>query len=765
MLATTGAHLNKITLTIITVILCCPGTIAQYEYISTLDYQTLKLTRISNIPGVTKVVQDNTTYDENNQRLFFQGNATGARPFQLFTIAAATGATLYNPICPSNNTQGQVFGLQYDNAADTLYAIYNDNKGSVSFSWIEPETGIVHPVSTIPSFSSYIESSFDKKNRWYICHQGTELMIIEAASGNILFRNTFTSSVGVLNMSFNNANSKLYATCYSSLWAVPQFASISLSTGSIHFISNLPAMSFPQINANAIDELKGIFIFVGKDPVSSDCINNYLYQVDINSGAVISKKLYPFAQNTASPFNENAVCFCYDNKGNKLFVLNWYPPDSTFTHPVDIDISPDKICRGDSATFKAIPWSGAVNPSFQWQVNGINAGYDTSVFIIKNPDAGDVIRCIMTNHAPCADGPPDTSNSIIINFAPPEALTVNITASDNPVCTGSNVAFNATTSVEGQFSYQWQINGQRAGIDSSACVLNSLSDKDIVNCLVSGNSHCLMPNPALSNDIIMQVNSNPASVTISSNKTTICQGDIVTFTASGINEGKHPTYQWKINGNNTGQNRNTFITADLKNADSISCIMTSSIPCSLPVVSTNSIQLTVNENPKLVMRNDTVIAPGQKVRLQPEITGSISSYSWTPVQGLDNPTIESPTASPEKNTDYFLNITSVNGCTASGKISIVVYAPLNMPNAFSPNGDGRNDVFRIPAAAPQKIKYFTIYNRYGQRVFSTNDSSKGWDGYFNGILQPAGTFVWQIEYTNRFSNRIIAARGILLLIR
>jgi gliding motility-associated-like protein len=758
-------YLNKVLLIISICILSYYNTIAQYEYISTLDYKALKLTRINNIPGVTKVVDDNTAYDENNQRFFFQGNATSIRPFQLFTVSATTGATIYNPFCPSNNTQGQILGLQYDNAVDTLYAIYNDNKGTVYFSWIELATGIVHPITPIPAFINYTESSFDKKNRWYICHGGPELIIIEVFSGNILFRNNFPPSINITNLVFDNSNSKLLGVCYSSLWPNPQFDSISLSTGALHFISNLPAMSLPQLNTNAVDELNQVFLFVGKDPVSSNCINNYLYQVDINSGNLLSKELYPYAQNAGSPFNENAIEFSYDSKGNKLFVLNWRPPDSTFQHSVDIAIWPAKLCSGDSATFKATPWSGAVNPSFQWQINGINAGYDTSVFIVKNPNAGDVVQCIMINHSPCANGSPDTSNSILVEFTPSEVLTVNIDASANPVCIGTKVVFNATTSLKGQFSYRWQINKQPAGIDSSVCILDSLSNKDTVNCLVSGNSGCIMPNPAISNDIVMRANSNPASVTISADKTTICQGDTVTFTASGVNEGDDPTYQWQINGNNAGQNNNTFTTANLKDADIVSCVMVSSIACSLPVVSTNQIQLTVNKIPTLKMGNDTVIAPGQKVYLHPDITESISHFTWAPLQGLDNPYTEFPTAVPEQTTTYSLTVTSASGCTATGKINIVVYRTLNMPNAFSPNSDGKNDIFRIPPLSPQQIKDFTIYNRYGQRIFSTDDNNKGWDGTFNGVPQPAGTYVWKIEYINMFTKRSMVAGGIVILVR
>lgn len=736
-------------------------TIAQYEYVAGFDYQTLQLTRLNNIPGVTRVIQDNSAYDENNQRFFFQGNGSGAPPFQLFTISAITGSIIYNPVCPSGS-QGQVFGLQYDNLANTLYAVYN-NKGSVYFSWIDPATGEVHPISQIPSFVNYIESSFDKKNRWYICHQASELIVIEAATGNMLFRNNLPPAINMANLVFNNADSKLYGLCYSSLWANPQFDSISVNTGAVHFIADLPVMSFPQVNTNAIDELNGRYIFVGKES-ASNCIDNYLYQLNVNSGNVRSKKLYPFAQNTGSPFNENAIEFSYDNKANKLFTLNWHPPDSTVSPLIAIQRSPGKICMGDAATFTALPWDGITNPSFQWQVNGANTGTDTAVFVTTNANAGDSIRCILTDHSPCAITTSDTSNSIAINFTPPDPVMVNIQASQNPICKGSVVDFTATPSMAAPFSYSWQINGQPAGSNSNQLMLDNLSDKDIVRCLVFSNSNCILANPAISNTIQMQVIANAGSVIISADKTSICQNDTVTFIAIDQNDGDNPAYHWQVNGVNSGENNKTFIATGLKNGDIVNCILTSSIGCSQPVTS-NPISITVNELPTLVMGNDTVIAAGQQVSLHPVVTGTIASYSWAPAQGLDHTDSPFPVATPDKTTDYLLTVTTTNGCAASGKIRIVVYTPLRMPNAFTPNGDGKNDVFEIPPLSAQQIKYFAIYNRYGQRVFSTNDGKRGWNGRFNGILQPEGAYVWQITYINQFNNRTVTASGIVLLIK
>ena len=89
-----------------------------------------------------------------------------------------------------------------------------------------------------------------------------------------------------------------------------------------------------------------------------------------------------------------------------------------------------------------------------------------------------------------------------------------------------------------------------------------------------------------------------------------------------------------------------------------------------------------------------------------------------------------------------------------------------MPNAFTPNGDGIDDVFRIPPqVATTTIKSFIVFNRWGQRIFYTNNSGVGWDGYFNGEEQPSGTYVWMIQYTDAVTNQSKTASGTVVLIR
>jgi gliding motility-associated-like protein len=176
--------------------------------------------------------------------------------------------------------------------------------------------------------------------------------------------------------------------------------------------------------------------------------------------------------------------------------------------------------------------------------------------------------------------------------------------------------------------------------------------------------------------------------------------------------------------------------------------------------------MTVYPSPVVTINPDTlIIKGGGHASLNPTISGAIASFRWTPAIGLDNPDVMAPLANPVSTTTYQLTVTTNNGCQASGKETVFVYYPLEMPNAFTPNGDGKNDVFRIPPSNFQEIKLFAVYNRWGLRVFETANSGVGWDGTFGGQPQPAGVYVWQIQYQDQLTGKTASAGGTVILIR
>lgn len=736
---------------------------AQFEYLATLNYTNLALSQLKNIPGVT-YIEGTGAYDTNHQRYFFIGIPATSGVAQLYTINAVTGATISSPNAPAGNIGGNIYGLEYDKATDTLYCLYGDLSGNAYFAWVDPPTGTIHPIQAIPNFQGYLESAFDTRDHRYIANGGGVLLLINASTGAVLYN---SPNPNVDNIVFDNLTGQLYGIDYSG--PNPTFDSVSPTTGTKYQLSSLPSMSYLQIGAFTIDEQNAKFIVVSSNTTSPTCILTTIYTLDIPTGAIVSRMPYPYAQNASAPNDENLIDFCFDNKRGLLYALNWYPPNANL--PVTISPSAQPLCAGAAETFTATIWPGFSNPTYQWQLNGNNVGSNSPVFTSSTLASGDSVRCIFTGQSGCLLNVQDTSNAIVIQMVdstPASQASLDITAFANPFCPATNVTLSAIASGIPSPSYQWILNGNDVGTDSAAWVDTRPATGDTILCVVTSSQLCAPPDSAVSTPIILQSlpSPPPPALSISASATTICSGDSVIFTPTTVNGGVSPAYQWQVNGLGIISNSDTLMTNGLMNGDTISCILTSSLACALPVRSTNSILLTVKPTPVISFDPDTiVIRPGEAAALNPMISGDISSYQWTPETGLNNPTLANPMADPTATTVYQLTLTANNGCQASGKETVLVYYSLKMPNAFTPNADGRNDVFRIPPSTPQEISRFSIYNRWGQCMFMTANSSEGWDGTFNRQPQPAGIYVWEIEYLDLSTRMPTKISGTVLLIR
>ncbi len=143
-----------------------------------------------------------------------------------------------------------------------------------------------------------------------------------------------------------------------------------------------------------------------------------------------------------------------------------------------------------------------------------------------------------------------------------------------------------------------------------------------------------------------------------------------------------------------------------------------------------------------------------------------TNYLWSPAGPLDNPFISNPLAILYNDTYFTVQVTDAIGCTASDGVFIKVYEGPNydVPNAFTPNGDGLNDIFRPIPVGMQATTYFRVFDRYGNLVFETKKWMDGWDGMRLGKQASAGTYVWMIKGTDR-NGRIVEMKGIVILVR
>ncbi len=168
-----------------------------------------------------------------------------------------------------------------------------------------------------------------------------------------------------------------------------------------------------------------------------------------------------------------------------------------------------------------------------------------------------------------------------------------------------------------------------------------------------------------------------------------------------------------------------------------------------------------------------VICPDNPAVFTNKSIGTITDWLWTIGNG-NVLTVKDPLPQvyvPQPTSDYNalpqLTIKNNYGCSAtiSKPIQIVYTCFIAVPNAFTPNGDGKNDFLYPLKAYKSSDLSFSVYNRFGQRVFYTNDWQQKWDGKFKGLAQPSATYVWILEYTNIDTGKRIFEKGTTILLR
>ena len=302
--------------------------------------------------------------------------------------------------------------------------------------------------------------------------------------------------------------------------------------------------------------------------------------------------------------------------------------------PVSVSIAAQQnpICSGTQDVFTATPVNGGPSPSYQWKVNGVNSGNNSSTFTYI-PANNDIVTCVLTSNTACSTGNPATSNALTISVVSLLNVSVSIATSTNPVCAGTPVTFTATPVNGGSLpSYQWKVNGQNSGTNNAIFTYTPVNN-DMVSCVLTSDATCAAGSPALSNTVTMTVNPIlPVSITIAASMNPACMGFPVTFTATPVNQGTIPVYQWKVNGNNVGTNSPVY-TYNPANTDAVSCILTSNATCETGSPATSNV-ITMTENINLPVSVSIAIAS------YPVCSGSPVTLTATPTFGGTNPSYQ-----------------------------------------------------------------------------------------------------------------------------
>lgn len=416
----------------------------------------------------------------------------------------------------------------------------------------------------------------------------------------------------------------------------------------------------------------------------------------------------------------------------------------------DVSSTTDRdLCEGESGsyTLKASQ-AGYADPYYQWQVNkNDGAGWtdvlgqtSTSLTVaLTNAVAGKIqYRIGVLNGASAALTCRIYSQPLTINVNP---LPHVIVAPKTLVCEGQELRLTAT----GGTDYSWTgPNGFSSTEQSPLLAAAADNSKDGVYQVTVSIKGCV-------STATTTVQVLPKVVPTISSDVTICEGSLVQLQAGG-----GVSYKWTPS---------TDLDADNVANPTANPKVTTTYHVSIDnggcVDGTKQVTVTVLKLPTADAGKDVSIQEGESVKLNGVVNGDNIIYYWTPSDQLDDPQSLTPVASPTENTTYTLYAESQANCgIATDEVFVRVYKKITIPNSFTPNGDGINDLWEINQLFTYPESVLTVFTRDGRQVYRTIGYAKPWNGLYNGKALPAGTYYYTIDLKN---NTPVHSGWVLLL--
>jgi len=406
------------------------------------------------------------------------------------------------------------------------------------------------------------------------------------------------------------------------------------------------------------------------------------------------------------------------------------------------------LCSGQTVQLKGSgTGSGALSYAWTPSAGLSDAG-------IAGPVANDPDGSVTTYHLTVTDQnncKSLTDASVTVTVTPDITLDVG---GPLVVCTNGSVGLEANSNATG---YAWT---PIAGLDDATIAAPKASPTVTTTYTVTAKlGSCQQTASVL-------VTVDPPPTADAGTDTTLCSGQTVELKGSGTGTGAL-SYAWMPStGLSDAHIANPV--ADDPGGSSTTYHLVVSDEDNCKSVTDASVTITVTPPGKISAGNDTLVEANQPFQLKAtDLSNSgYSSYTWSPVTGLSNPDIFDPVATISQDMVYTVMGKTPAGCEAEASVSVKAFSVVELlvPSAFTPNGDGHNDVLRVRAMGISKLNYFAVYNRWGSRVYYTTDPGAGWDGTLNGNAQDAGVYVWMAGGVD-YKGRIVERKGTVILIR
>ncbi len=370
--------------------------------------------------------------------------------------------------------------------------------------------------------------------------------------------------------------------------------------------------------------------------------------------------------------------------------------------------------------------SGSVNGSMNLTFNNVCPSADSTAYVLK------------LTYGRCNDVTQDVSyyDTVRVKKTTP---TLTLTKVNSNCSGGGSITANIAG---GTGTFQYSLNGNAFQASNT---FNNLNAGTYVVTIQNGT------NCSLSTSTILTLTNN-LTLTALPTDTSICAG--ASFTPRITSPGT--SYVW----NGPGTFSSTTIAQPLitPSGSGQFIVSTTQGPCT----TTRTINVTVFPPPVINAGPDLIIINGDQIQLL--ATAGAGTYLWTPSTGLSATNILKPFAAPTVTTTYTLKATSTQGCVSTDDVKVTVLNCVDPMNAFSPNGDGINDVWMVNLGACFKTAVVEVFNRYGNQVFKDKAYANNWNGNYKGTPLPDGTYYY-IVTINLINGKKTYVKGNVSILR
>lgn len=729
-----------------------------------------------------------------NRYAYIANNGAGT----VSVISTASGAVVGSPITAGTNPHGVAV------SADGT-RVYVTNSGGNSVSVINTSSNTV--VATIPVAGNPhgITITPDGSKVYTANYTGNSVSVITTASNTVtatvpaipnpegiavspdgasvyVASSTSTGNIKVINISTNavtniavgsfphglavSSNGKIYVANnannnVSVITGTSVTATIPVGTsplgvavspdGSKVYVTNSSSNTVSVINAstNVVTATVNVGTYPYGVAVTPDGASVYVANKNSNNISIINASTNVVTATTSVGTNPvslgNFISTLICSGTPKTFTIT-VGPTPTVTQPTN-----QTLCSG--ASTGAVTFAGNAT-TFNWTNSNTTIGLAASgtgniaSFTATNTGAtAQVATITVTPVTGACSGTPQTF-TITVNPKPSGTIT---NAGGTTVCPGAPV----TLTVTGGTSYQWSLNGTPIGSATGASY--SATQAGTYSVQITNSFGC---SNAATNTITLAAVANPV-VDFSYQGT--CSGSVTSFTNLSTGNGTL-NYVWDFgDGSATSTGANPTHTFNSAGTYNVKLTATSAV---CPNATANVTKPIIIDTQVVAMRLPTMDV---RYGTPTEIRGRNfpnAAYAWSPLGMINASNIYNPEVSASQEQLYLIRMTFGSGCVTTDTLLVRIQHEwdIAVPNVFSPNGDGQNDVLHPILVGIDRFRFFKVYNRLGQLMFETSDSHSGWDGTHKG--KPAGpeTYIWVTEGYDKLGG-FIRRTGNVTLVR